>query len=426
MAVGRDAAQSPRQLQRRNLRLTLADADGNRVAGVIPLVEVLHLPLRRGHHSGHLVGQVDAGLRAQAECGCVFGDGVDTEFLRQCVEKRVAGERNGLADIQHAMVMIAVEEAPVECAAADAIHAHILGHALLQAGRGHDDFEGRSRSKLVLNGLVHQRMVGIGDELVPVGAVDAHGKGVGVVAGMGNQGENLAVAGVHGHHGAVGVAQRQFRGALQVNVDGQLQVLAGDGVLGAQVAHLAPMTVHHHVARAVLATQQLVIGLLNAGLAHHVARFVGRIARVVQILLAHLAHVADQVGRKAVARIKPALHVDRLQLGQFVAMRLDEGLLVGCDLLLDGNRLVDRAGAIAAQRGAQQLQVQVQPARNQRQVIVHIAALLADQVAGDRRVVVDDQPVFAIKELAARGHHRLLADAVLLGLEAVIVHLQHL
>ncbi len=105
MTVGCDAAQGPRQLQGRNLRLTLADADGNRVAGVIPLVEVLHLPLRRGHHSGHLVGQVDAGLRAQAEGGCVFGDGVDAQLLRQRVEKGVARQRNGLLDIQHAVVL---------------------------------------------------------------------------------------------------------------------------------------------------------------------------------------------------------------------------------------------------------------------------------------------------------------------------------
>ena len=40
------------------------------------------------------------------------------------------------------MMMIAVEEPPVETAAAHAIDVHILGYALLQAGGGHDDLEG--------------------------------------------------------------------------------------------------------------------------------------------------------------------------------------------------------------------------------------------------------------------------------------------
>ena len=159
---------------------------------------------------------------------------------------------------------------------------------------------------------------------------------------MRDHGQNLAIARVHRHHRAVGVAQRQLGRALQVDVDGQLQILARNGVLRPQVAHLAPVAVHNHIARSVLAAQQLVVGLLHARLAHHVARLVGRIARIVQILLAHLAHVADQVRGKAVARIKPPLLVDRLQLRQLVAVRLDKGLLVGGNVLLDGDRLVAR------------------------------------------------------------------------------------
>ena len=99
---------------------------------------------------------------------------------------------------------------------------------------------------------------------------------------------------------------------------------------------------------------------------------------------------------------------------------------VGGDVQLDGDGLVAGRGPVVAQRGAQLLQIQVQAARNQRQVGVHIAILLADQEAGDRRVVVHDQPVFAVEELAAAGHHRLLADAVLLGELAEVLRAQHL
>jgi len=243
---------------------------------------------------------------------------------------------------------------------------------------------------------------------------------------MRDHGQDLPVARVHGHHRAAAVSQGKFRRALNVDVDGQLQILPWNGVLGAQVAHLAAVAVHDHIAGTVLPAQQIVVGLLHARLAHHVARLVGGIARIVQILLAHLAHIADQVRRKAVPRVKPPLHVNGFQLGQLVAVRLDEGLLVGADVLLDGNRLVMGCGPVAFQRGAQLVQIEVQPAGNQRQVGVHIAVLLADQKTGDRGVVVHQQVPIAVEELAAGGQHRNLANAVLLGELTIRLRAQHL
>ncbi len=193
-----------------------------------------------------------------------------------------------------------------------------------------------------------------------------------------------------------------------------------------QVAHLAAVAVDNHVAGAVLAAQQLVVGLLDAGLAHHVARLVGRIARLIQVFFAHLAHVTDEVGGKAVAGIQPPLFVDGLQLGQLVAMSLDERLLVGGYVQLDGEGLVAGRGAIAAQHGAQLLQIEVEALGDQGQIGVHVAALLANQKAGDRRVVVHHQPALAIEEFAAGGEHGLLADAVLLGLEPEVLRVQDL
>ena len=132
------------------------------------------------------------------------------------------------------------------------------------------------------------------------------------------------------------------------------------------------------------------------------------------------------MGGKAVAGIEAAFFVDGLQLGQFVAVGLDEGLLVGGDVLLDGDGLVAGRGAIAAEGGAQLVEVEVEAAGDERQIVVHVAVLLADQEAGDGGVVVHHQAVLAVEELAARGQHGNLADAVLLGLQAVIVRAQHL
>ncbi len=270
-------------------------------------------------------------------------------------------------------------------------------------------------ASLRLDGLVHQWMVRVSDELVPVGAIDFDGKIVGVEAGTRDHGENLAVPRIHGHDRAVAVAQGEFGGALQVVVDGEPEILAGYCVLDAEITHFSPTAVDDHLARAVLAAEQRIVGLLYACFAHHVTRLVVGEARIVQIVLAQLTHVTDQMSGKTITRVKSALLVDGFELRQLITVRRDEGLLVGGDVRLDRNRLIAGLGAIAVQRGAQLIQIKIQAARNQRQIRVHIAALLAYQETRNRRVVVDHKAVLAVEELAARRQDRLFANAVLLG-----------
>ena len=50
-----------------------------------------------------------------------------------------------------------------------------------------------------------------------------------------------------------------------------------------------------------------------------------------------------------------------------------------------------------------------------------ILDLLAQQEAGDRGIVVDDDAAFAVEDLAARREHGNLADAVGLGQHAVVL-----
>ncbi len=200
----------------------------------------------------------------------------------------------------------------------------------------------------------------------------------------------------------------------------------GFGVLDAEIAHFAPVAVDDHFARAVLPAQQLVVGLFHAGLAHHVARLVVGKARIVQVVFAHFAHVADQVRRKSVARIQPALFIDGFELRQLVAMRRDKRLLVRGHVLLDRDGLIAGLGAVVVQRRAQLIEVEIEALGDQRQIGVNILVLLAHQEAGDRRVIVDDEAVLAVEELAARRQDRLFADAILLGQHAVAVDVQHL
>jgi hypothetical protein len=174
------------------------------------------------------------------------------------------------------------------------------------------------------------------------------------------------------------------------------------------------MAVDNHIHRAILPAQDFVVGLLNPSLAHHIARLVIGEFGIVEILFAHLANVANQVRGKAVARIEPPFLVDRFQLRQLIPVRLNKRLLIRRNILLDGNRLVPRRQPEAMQRSLQLVEVQIQPLGNQRQVGVDIPVLLANQEAGDRRIVVHQQPAVAIQQLAPRRQHRHLANAVLL------------
>ena len=107
-------------------------------------------------------------------------------------------------------------------------------------------------------------------------------------------------------------------------------------------------------------------------------------------------------------------------------MRFDEGLLVGGDVLLDGNGLVAGSRSITPQGRAQLIQVKIQAAGDEGKIGVDVAILFADQEAGDRRIIVDHEAVFAVEELAARGQNRHFANAILLGQDLEILGAKHL
>ena len=121
------------------------------------------------------------------------------------------------------------------------------------------------------------------------------------------------------------------------------------------------------------------------------------------------------MGGEAVARIEAALLVEGFELGEFVAVGVDEGLLVGGDVLLERDGLVLGRELEAAQRGLNLLDGDVQAGGDERQVGVEVFDLLAEEVAGDGGVVVDEEAAFAVEEAAAGSEDGNLADAVGFG-----------
>ena len=303
---------------------------------------------------------------------------------------------------------------------------HVLRDAFFETGERHDDLEGGARGELGLDGLVHQRVLGIGEVLVPLIARNAHRELVGIEGGSADEREDFAGVRVNGDHGAVAVAECVLRGALDIEVDGELEALARLGGLGADLADFAAMTVDNHVLGAVFAAQDGVVRGLDAGAAHDVAGFIHGVVGIVEHVFTDFSDVANEVSGEAVARIEAALLLDGFQFGQLVFVGLDELLFVGGDVLLERERLVFGRGAVALEDRVNLVGGHVETARDERQIGGDVVALFADEEAGDGGIVVDEEAAFAIEEFAARREDGNFADAVGFSEGVVVLPADHL
>ncbi len=118
MTSGGDAADDASELDRRGFDGALADGNVERLIGVPAVVIGLHQPLRGWHQAGLLAGQIDAGFFSVAEFFRVLGDAVDAKLVAKLVVVGVAGIRNGIVNIDRAVLLIAVMEEPVGSPAA--------------------------------------------------------------------------------------------------------------------------------------------------------------------------------------------------------------------------------------------------------------------------------------------------------------------
>ena len=123
-----------------------------------------------------------------------------------------------------------------------------LRDPFLPSRHRHDDLESRSGRQLRLNGLVQQGFVGIVDQPVPFVAGYADGEIVGIKSRTADHGKDLAGARIHGHDCAILAFQRLFGGNLQVDVDRQLELLAGYGRGLVEPAHFLAAAVHQCLA----------------------------------------------------------------------------------------------------------------------------------------------------------------------------------
>ena len=248
-----------------------------------------------------------------------------------------------------------------------------------------------------------------------------HREFVGIESRTADHRQDFSIARIHGHDGAGPAFQRLFRRNLQIEVDGKLELLAGHRRHVAQRADFLAAAVDQHLARAVLAHQNIVVILLDARHADDVARVIKLPLRLGQHVFADLADVADDVRHESVLGIQAAMNRDDVEFRQVGAVRFDERQLVGRDVVFQEQRLVSRNRGHALQARAQFVRRNVQARCDLVGIGVEVAVLIAQQQHGERGIVVDDDAAFAVQNLAARREDGDLLDAVLFGQRGVVI-----
>src|SRR5262249_44001502 len=139
----------------------------------------------------------------------------------------------------------------------------------------------------------------------------------------------------------------------------------------------------------------------------------------IQLLLANLAHVPDDVRRQSVPRIQARLSLHQVELRERlrIAMRLHERQFTRGQLLLDRDWNVIWTRLKAFQLRSQIIRIQLKPRGNQ--IDMFGSQILARQPDLERLMVVDDHPSVAIENFSARSVQRHRLDAISLRKLAV-------
>ena len=290
-----------------------------------------------GHDAGGFVQAVYAGELSVAEAaGELRQDrGIDVvEPEGDLVEDGVAGGHETLRGREVAPV----HRLPVvlgEILTQPRPHGHALkrldgGDAgLLKACRQSNRFERGPRRVGGQQGAVQERLAVIVGEPVVLLQAEAIGDGLGVEPGVGGQGQHGVIARVHDNDGAHPLGEDAFRRRLNVDVEGEDDVLAGPGRLLGDGAADRTFGGDRGQRAAALAGQDLIELELQAEGAYHVAGAVALRLQLFQLLGVDLGHVAQDVGGGVTDG------VDALRLVPYHHSQVGEGVEL-VQLLLSG------------------------------------------------------------------------------------------
>src|SRR5467141_662657 len=233
-------------------------------------------PFRGRHQPRQLLGEIDSRLASEAELAPVVRKTVNAQAHSGIVEKDVARLEDGFVQPHDTMRALskdpALELAAIESGVAGAKSSEVFRRILvLQHGCSGDDLENRPWSKLRLNRAIEQRLLPILVEIFPVVCRDAHREVIGVQRGMAHHRQDFSGARVESDCRTRTWPQGLLGSLLEVVVDSQLDLLAGNGFLSGQTVHFFADAVHHHAAHTVRTLKQVVVLAFKAGLSREVS-----------------------------------------------------------------------------------------------------------------------------------------------------------
>ncbi len=212
---------------------------------------------------------------------------------------------------------------------------------------------------------------------------------------------------------------------LQVKVDGQLDLLAGNCVLRGQGPHFLSHTVHDNAALAVSTHQDVVVLPLEAEFAGEVTHAQLAVA-CFDLLLAHFTYVSRGVSEESARQITPAGDGNHFEDRDVRTVRFDEITVCWRSVRLDDDGLEFWKILCIVELVAQIIQGDSQAFRNSREVLFDLNRFIAKEKNAEGWPIVDQHAAIAVQHAAARRDNGNFADAVALSHRAVFVRVNDL
>ena len=427
-AVG-DPRRHHRQLQRRRLHVALADPGDQRLPELPGHAARGLLPRPVGHQPGTLARQIDRERLAEPEPARHRRDRIDADAPGEVVEVDVAGLGDAVDQLQPAVTptLPAVELVVAELNGAVAGDFVVRpGHAALEGRERGQQLERRARRVLAADRLVDQGRVGAARELAPGVLGEAVGERARVEGR--HRGERQHVPGLdvedHDRSALLG-AQPLVDIALQVEVDGEVEVATGLAVGAVQLLDLAAERVDLEPADPGTAAQDRVVDLLDAVLADpEVRQLQQRIA--VQLGFRDRPDIAQDMGHDRAGRVVAQQAGIQAHARQVGGVDRDPRQLGPVEVLLDRDRHEPAAPGGFGDHLLEVLLRQRDEAGQRLEGRAQVRGLLAGHEHAIGRAVARDRHPVAVEDPAAGRRQEAMIDPVLVGEQRVFVGADHL
>ena len=252
---------------------------------------------------------------------------------------------------------------------------------------------------------------------------NADGEIIWIGRGAADHGEDFTGAWIESDHSSGAHAEGLFGDLLQVVVDGELNLLAGNRFLLSKVAelfHFFADAVDDNAAHAVRAGQDVVVLALETGFSGEVAWTEPAIAGF-DLLFADFADIPAGVGHEATRKITAALNHQHFKKRDVGAMRLDESHVRAGGFGLDNDGLKLRKIFGAFELILEITDLNAEAVGNSREIFVYESGIVAKKKDTERRIVIDENAAIAIEHAATGSDDGNGANAIALSHLAVFI-----